>query len=167
MSDKEIFKKYSFGDMEAVFIKDTKSGCVGLTVLPAGFDNQIELEGWWNIEPAVQIKMTGDNYSDGWAQGHSMRNSQSTHELKFVDQKQEGNKIITTYERRGVKVSSVLEYNESDLYSTSYTILKNEGTEKACIEMVSSFNISALPCLGKGLRQEDLVLHRLQSKWSM
>lgn len=167
MADKEIYKKYKLGDMSAIYIKDTKSGCVGLTILPADLENQVELEGWWNIEPAVQVKMLGDNHSDGWAQGHSMRNSQSTNELKFVEQKTDGNKIITTYERRGVKISHVLQYNEADLYFTSYTILKNEGTEKVGIEMISSFNISAYPILGKGLRQEDLVLHRMQSKWSM
>ena len=38
-----IYSKFILGDMLAVFIKDNRSGNVGYTLVPAGFDEKIEL----------------------------------------------------------------------------------------------------------------------------
>ena len=172
MADKEIYSKFELGDILAVFIKDNRSGCVGYTLLPKGFDEKIELDGWWSVEPAVQCKFIGDYYPDGFIHGHSMKNSQSSNEMKFAGQRIEGSldglyRIITEYERRSVKISSVLEYGLGDKYIKTYSVFESGATEKQTLEMASSFNICAFPCVGKGLRQKDLVLHRLKSKWSM
>ncbi|MBR4342583.1 MAG: alpha-galactosidase [Lachnospiraceae bacterium] len=175
MADKEIFSKFELGDMLAVFIKDNRSGSVGFTLLPKGFDERIELDGWWSVEPAVQCKFVGDNYPDGFIHGHSMKNSQSANDMKFVGQRVEMAteesssvcKIITEYERRNVKISSILEYAEGATFIKAYSVFESDSAEKQTLEMASSFNICAFPCVGKGLRQKDLILHRLKSKWSM
>ena len=174
MADKEIYSKFELGDMLVVFIKDNRSGSVGYTILPKGFDDRIELDGWWSVEPAVQCKFVGDNYPDGFIHGHSMKNSQSTNDLKFVGQrfenagkKEELFKIITEYERNSVNISSVIEYNLGSKYIKTYSVFENGSKKKQMLEMASSFNICSFPCVGKGLRQKDLVLHRLKSKWSM
>lgn len=194
MADKEIYSKFELGDMLVVFIKDNRSGCIGYTLLPKGYDALIELDGWWNVEPAVQCKFVGDNYPDGFIHGHSMKNSQSSNDMKFIGQRlekftedgfvitdsvktderdtsknnnREVFRIITEYERRDIKISSVLEYTEDSKYIRSYSIFESKSTEKQILEMASSFNICAFPIVGKGLRQKDLVLHRLKSKWSM
>ena len=174
MADKEIYSKFELGDMLVVFIKDNRSGSVGYTLLPKGFDDRIDLDGWWSIEPAVQCKFVGDNYPDGFIHGHSMKNSQSSNDLKFVGQrfenagkKEELFRIITEYERHSVKISSVIEYNLGCKYIKTYSVFENASKKKQTLEMASSFNLCAFPCVGKGLRQKDLVLHRLKSKWSM
>lgn len=185
MADKEIYSKFVLGDMEAVFIRDNRSGSVGFTLLPVGYEEKIELDGWWSVEPAVQCKFVGDNYPDGFIHGHSMKNSQSANDMKFIGQRAEktldplcenaciegiGNevcRIITEYERRDVKISSVLEYREGSNYIRAYSVFESGSAEKQTLEMASSFNICAFPCIGKGLRQKDLVLHRMKSKWSM
>ena len=161
-----------------VFIKDNRSGSVGYTLLPKGYDERIDLDGWWSVEPAVQCKFVGDNYPDGFIHGHSMKNSQSSNDMKFLGQRTEGMnggiaekdepyRIITEYERRSVKISSVIEYGFNDKYIRTYSVFESEAADKQTLEMASSFNICAFPCVGKGMRQKDLVLHRLKSKWSM
>ena len=187
MADKEIYSKFELGDMLAVFIKDNRSGSIGYTLLPKGYEEKIELDGWWSVEPAVQCKFIGDNYPDGFIHGHSMKNSQSSNDMKFVAQRTESEsvkdnageswinkndnreiiRIITEYERRGVQISSVIEYTKGDKFLKTYSIFESGSSEKQTLEMASSFNICAFPCVGKGLRQKDLVLHRLKSKWSM
>ena len=179
MADKEIYSKFKLGDMLAVFIKDNRNGSVGYTLLPEGFDEGIELDGWWSVEPAVQCKFVGDNYPDGFIHGHSMKNSQSSNDMVFLGQRTETaecekngvkhtrTSIYTDYERRGINITSVLEYTTGSDYIKTYSVFESKTEEKQKLEMASSFNICAFPCTGKGLRQKDLVLHRLKSKWSM
>lgn len=179
MADKEIYSKFKLGDMLAVFIKDNRNGSIGYTLLPEGFDEGIELDGWWSVEPAVQCKFVGDNYPDGFIHGHSMKNSQSSNDMVFLGQRTETagcekngvvytcTNIYTDYERRGINITSVLEYTTGSDYIKTYSVFESKTEEKQTLEMASSFNICAFPCTGKGLRQKDLVLHRLKSKWSM
>lgn len=179
MADKEIYSKFKLGDMLAVFIKDNRNGSIGYTLLPEGFDEGIELDGWWSVEPAVQCKFVGDNYPDGFIHGHSMKNSQSSKDMVFLGQRTETaecekngvehtrTSIYTDYERRGINITSVLEYTTGSDYIKTYSVFESKTEEKQTLEMASSFNICAFPCTGKGLRQKDLVLHRLKSKWSM
>ena len=105
--------------------------------------------------------------------------------MKFIGQKTEGIlygdadedrlhskenglfRIITEYERRAVKISSVIEYRAGDRFIKTYSIFESSSDEKQTLEMASSFNVCAFPCVGKGMRQKDLVLHRMKSKWSM
>ena len=179
MADKEIYSKFKLGDMLAVFIKDNRNGSIGYTLLPEGFDEGIELDGWWSVEPAVQCKFVGHNYPDGFIHGHSMKNSQSSNDMVFLGQRTETaecekngvehtrTSIYTDYERRGINITSVLEYTTGSDYIKTYSVFESKTEEKQKLEMASSFNICAFPCTGKGLRQKDLVLHRLKSKWSM
>ena len=193
MADKEIYSRFELGDMLVVFIKDNRSGSVGYTLLPNGYEDKIELDGWWNVEPAVQCKFVGDNYPDGFIHGHSMKNSQSSNDMKFVSQRAElksedgtvevrifnlgdnlklseikrNCRILTEYERRDVRIVSVLEFDKGNNFIRAYSVFESDSAEKQTLEMASSFNICAFPCVGKGLRQKDLVLHRLKSKWSM
>ncbi len=193
MADKEIYSRFELGDMLVVFIKDNRSGSVGYTLLPNGYEDKIELDGWWNVEPAVQCKFVGDNYPDGFIHGHSMKNSQSSNDMKFVSQRAElksedgtvevrifnlgdnlklseikrNCRILTEYERRDVRIVSVLEFDKGTDFLRAYSVFESDSAEKQTLEMASSFNICAFPCVGKGLRQKDLVLHRLKSKWSM
>ncbi|MCR5684503.1 MAG: alpha-galactosidase [Lachnospiraceae bacterium] len=179
MAEKEIYSTFTLGDMAAVFFKEDER--VGYTLLPADMCNRIDTEGWWSVEPAVQFKLVGDTYPDGFIHGHSMKNSQSVWEAEFLGQRveqtegaagacSEKNKItriLTTCIRRGLEATSVLEYREGDKYITAYSVFENKGQQDVTLEMASSFNICAFPCVGGALRQQDLTLHRLRSKWSM
>ena len=72
---KEIYSTFRLGDMCAVYLLEGDTGTCGLTLLPWELKDRLTLEGWWNIEPVVQMKLLGDAYPDGFSHGHSMRNS--------------------------------------------------------------------------------------------
>ena len=83
---KEIYKVYELGDMAAVYLYDTETKTMGLAMFPKDLTNKINFEGWWNIEPVVQIKIIGDPYGDGFTHGHTMRNNGTTNTLRFKNQ---------------------------------------------------------------------------------
>ena len=73
---KEIYSTFRLGDMCAVYLLEGDTGTCGLTLLPRELKDRLTLEGWWNIEPVVQMKLLGDAYPDGFSHGHSMRQSE-------------------------------------------------------------------------------------------
>lgn len=167
---KEIYKIYLLGDMAAVYLYDTETEICGLLMLPKGYEERINFEGWWNIEPVVQIKVIGDPYPDGFIHGHSMRNNGTTASLKLKDQVvQTGEKtvIATILEQEGMEVRHILTYGAGDLYVTMRSEVISHRKEKLGVEMISSYNLCGFSCLDAELRMEDFVLHRMQSKWSM
>ncbi|MCQ2497117.1 MAG: alpha-galactosidase [Lachnospiraceae bacterium] len=173
MADKEIMQSIRLGDMSLIFLRDNKSGAVGVSLIPTDLESEISLEGWWTVEPAVELKIVGDNYPDAFVHGHTMKNSQSVSEICFTghsveyDAENKTTLIRADYDRKGVKASAIFEYRDESDYIKCCSIVKSEREEPVMLEMLSSYNITAFPCVGEGLRQEDLVLHRMQSKWSM
>ena len=87
---KKVYSSFALGDMCAVYLLDTDSQILGVTLLPLGYEERINFEGWWNIEPVVQVKFVGEPYPDGFIHGHSMRNSLMLGEIKFKEQIVEG-----------------------------------------------------------------------------
>lgn len=166
---KKIYKEYAFLDMWVAYIHDTEKNVMGFTLLPLSLKEQFTLEGNWNVEAAVQIKLIGDRYPDGFAHGHTMRNSVSTRELCFKEQYCEmnhGTKITTIMTKGELEVRHILEYEEKKEYFFLHTELFNHGQEEIGIEMVSSFNLCGFSSLEEKERMEDFVLHRMLSKWS-
>lgn len=167
---KEVYSTFQLGDMCAVYLLDTDTKICGLTLLPWELKDGMTLEGWWNIEPVVQIKLLGDAYPDGFSHGHSLRNSATSTYLALREQKVERGeslKVTTILEKDGVEVAHILEYTQGSLFMTQYTQVLSHRAEKVGVEMVSSYNLCAFSCLDDDLRMEDFVLHRMQSKWSM
>lgn len=166
---KKVYSRFTLGDMCALYLLDTDTLICGVTLLPLEYENQLNLEGWWNIEPVVQIKLVGEPYPDGFIHGHSMKNNLMLGELKFKEQKVEnGNllKVTTIMEGNGMETRHILEYVPGSLYLTMYSQVISHR-EEAALELFTSYNLCAFSSLGEGLRMEDFVLHRMQSKWSM
>ncbi len=167
---KKIYSSFRLGDMCAIYLLDTDTKTCGLTLLPWEFKDKLTLEGWWNIEPVVQIKLLGDAYPDGFSQGHSMKNSATATGLLFREQKEEQGDVLrvtTILEKDGVEVSHILEYVQGSLFMNQYTQVISHREEEVGVEMISSYNLCAFSGLSPELRMEDFVLHRMQSKWSM
>lgn len=167
---KTIYSKFQLGDMWALYLLDTESQICGLALLPDGYQDMLVMDGWWNIEPVVQMKLVGDAFSDGFSNGHSMKNSATARGLVFQGQTVEEcgvKRIITTLENKGVEAKHVLEYTEGSAYMKMYTTVCSMREERVTLEMLSSFNICAFSGISNELRMEDFILHRMQSKWSM
>ncbi len=167
---KKIYSSFALGDMCVVYLLDTDTQICGVTLVPLGYEEQLDLEGWWNIEPVVQIKLVGEPYPDGFIHGHSMKNSLMLGEVKFKEQIVEGEnplKITTIMEGNGIETRHILEYVPDSLYLTMYSQVISHREEVVGLELFTSYNLCAFSSLGGGLRMEDYMLHRMLSKWSM
>lgn len=169
---KTVYSKFQLGDMWALYLLDTDTNICGLALLPDGYQDMLVTDGWWNIEPVVQMKLVGDAYSDGFIHGHSMKNTFTSRGLVFKNQSVEGAtgpvmRIVTILENNGVEAKHILEYEAGTPYMKMYSTVCSMREEPVTLEMVSSFNICAFSGVSGELRMEDFVLHRMQSKWSM
>lgn len=167
---KTVYSRFQLGDMWAIYLLDTDTELCGLTLLPEGYQDMLNLEGWWEIEPVVQMKLVGDPYPDGFSHGHSMKNSSTAKGLRFRKQETESaeiTRITTTLSGERIEAQHILEYLPGTSFMKMYTRVIPTGEEAVELEMLSSYNLCAFSCIGEGLRMEDFVLHRMQSKWSM
>lgn len=167
---KKVYSSFVLGDMCAVYLLDTDTQICGVTLVPLGYEEQLDLEGWWNIEPVVQVKLVGEPYPDGFIHGHSMKNNLMLGEIKFKEQiveDEESFRITTISEGNGIETRHVLEYKPGSLYMTMYSQVISHREEVAELELFTSYNVCGFSSLGGGLRMEDFVLHRMLSKWSM
>lgn len=167
---KTIHSRFQLGDMWALYLLDTDTQICGLALLPDGYQDMLVMEGWWNIEPVVQMKLVGDPYSDGFIHGHSMKNNDTSKGLRFKEQTVADDdvlKIETTLEKDGVEAKHILEYEKGSTFTRMYSQVLSHREEPVLLEMLSSFNLCAFSGISPELRMEDFVLHRLQSKWSM
>ncbi len=83
----ELISSFAFGDITALYWKEPLHGQVGLALLPSALVKLAESTGKsYAIDPLVQIKLIGDDYSGGFAQGRTMRNSASVYRFRLKEQ---------------------------------------------------------------------------------
>lgn len=85
--------------------------------------------------------------------------------LRDTEKKEEGLRVVTVLVDERVEARHYLEYR----IGTDYLRMYSEVTALSDIglEMLSSYNLCGFSCVGEGLRTQDFILHRMQSKWSM
>jgi len=169
---KKIFKQYDYEGMSLIYLTDDEKEVIGVTLLPTRLSKDINLDGIWNIEPLVQYKLVGDPYCDGFSHGHSMKNSFSVSNLKMtghlIEQDGDTTRIITKLEDRGLEFRHIAEYEKGYPGFTVFTeVTCEENADAKTFELLTSYNITGFSCLGEGCRMEDMILHRMTSKWSM
>lgn len=74
---KRIIHSYTLGDMCATYVEETQNGICGMMLYPAALADRVSLEGSWQVDSLVQVKLVGDAYPTGFSCGHTMRNSQT------------------------------------------------------------------------------------------
>ena len=62
---KKVFESYANSQITVFYLLDTDTGLMGLTMLPTELAASLTLEGEWNIENLVQLKLVGDDYPGG------------------------------------------------------------------------------------------------------
>lgn len=170
---KEILNQYKIGDMQLVYLLDTKTKICGMTIIPSDmpFDLEHDTTRKISVRSLIQTKIVGDNYPGQYYGGESMRESDTVQRLKYSSQEysvRNGELVIKTMLKAedGLCAVNTAVYNEGDEYITVSTELIN-GTDKDIrCEMLSSFSISNISPYSKGAGAEEMLLHRLRSKWS-
>lgn len=170
MAIKEL-ARYTLGDMVVQYEIEEDFQTVGFSVLPLSMDGKDTAKKFYRINGMVQTKLVGDMYPNCYGHGSSMRNSESTNLLDYVKQEKEENdkKIqIDTYlkDNRGYEVIHRLEYYKGDVSFEMKNIFTNQSDVEVELEMISSFELGKITPFEDGDSPDNLLVHRLRSKWS-
>ena len=167
----QILEEYLFGDMTARYVTDQKKEKVGLILLPASEPAPADIEKKQEPDSLVQIKVAGDTYGGAYSQGSTLRNSQTVQQLKFWKQEhlQEEKKqtVVTSLkDERGYVVRHFLTWTKGDLFCRSFCEFENNSGEPAELEMFESFSLGGISPYIEGDCHDQIVVHRLRSRWS-
>lgn len=168
---KKILKTFRTNDMSLLYLLDTETQVIGLTLLPRSLEKHFMIDGCWQIESLVQLKRVGDSYPDGFSNGHTLRNSETCLCMKFKEQRvhEDPNgscRVETILESSCLQAKHFASFSYSNGTVTIYTELKNTGNKIEKLEMLSSFSLCSLFGFDAKSRTDDFTLHRLRSKWS-
>jgi alpha-galactosidase len=122
------------------------------------------------LESLVQFKLIGDSLS-GFSQGITMRNSDTLSSLRYSRQEkiQQGDetRIITFLNSaRGYSCEHHLCYCQGDDALTFFSTIRNDGSEKFSVEMLSSFSLGGITPFASDDAPDRLHFHRFRSFWS-
>jgi alpha-galactosidase len=181
--------KFLLGDMSVEYILAVESQFVGLRLYPASMIGELAARREfsqtfevlllpqstppmraWQVESLAQVKLIGDAVS-GYAQGSTMRNSETVASLCYAGQEILKNgpltEIVTTLRsERGYACEHHLIYREGDESFTVWTDFRNEGNVPLTLEMLASFSLSGLTPFAEDDAPDRLFLHSFRSHWS-
>lgn len=167
---KQILTKQKVGDMLLLYLYDTNNDRIGLSMVPESLEDKITLDGDWNIESLIHLKLVGDPYTGGFSSRESMRYSEPFKELTFCEQYVEysmgAKTIVTVLESKKLLASHKVRYQDDAKTVTVSTEIKNRFINPITLEMVSSFSICGWPMIGTGIRSDDMKLYRMRRKQS-
>ncbi len=170
MSEYIFYKSYVCGDMDLHYLLDEEDK-VGLLICPADLPIPENLEKKADLDPLVQLKVVGDNYPGGYGSGNTMRGSATTRGMHLKDQSVEeseaGMEIRTVLEdSRGIRAVHILTWEKGDPFVRIRTEIENGSQNTITLEMLSSFSLTGISPYLPGDCSGEMVLHRLQSRWS-
>ena len=182
--------QFQFGDMLIEYLLATESQTVGLRMIPSSMVDQVATrreflqshetlllpESFppmraWQVEPLVQVKLTGDAVSGGFSQGITLRNSATLSSLCYDGQEvlksKDKTEVVTTLRsERGYACEHHLVYQNDDEAITVQTLFRNESQEILSLELLASFSLSGLTPFADDDAPNRLYLHRFLSSWS-
>ena len=168
ISKEERLIRIPISDMEAVYII-SPNGQVSFSLIPSGEENvYFDLKG---ADPLVQISVTGDATSIGFAAGETRHNSALTMSMIYEDQRVEENedgKFITTTVQSpdGITAEHIVVSHAGCRGVRIFTKVINSSDDDIMIESVSSVNISGITPYTEDEGRGRLFLHRFRSRWS-
>ncbi len=163
-------KEYRFGDMILRYERDEEDR-IGLVLYPAELPLSEKPEKQAAMDPLVQVKLVGDAYPGGYAQGGTLRQSQSTMALRLVEQKLEqdgARQCVRTVlaDARGYEAVHTATWEEGDRFVRVRTSYENKSDQPIRLELLSSFSLTGLSPYLPGDCSGEIAVHRLQSRWS-
>ncbi len=187
---REILTTHRLGDIVARYIIDSVTRVVGLELLPVSKQDDLttprtSLRGEdfidvlpgddpWPARPVeslIQFKLVGDPYPGAFAQGHTLRNSETHRRFGYSKQEvleDDGSKtIITTLAAAdGCEASHHLVWKKTDAALTCHSTFTNGSAADVKLELLSSFSLCGLSPFDSGDSAGRLFVHRFRSGWS-
>ena len=165
-----ILKEYRIGDMTARYLLDAEQH-VGLELYPADMPVPENPDKKAKLDGMVQIKLAGDTYNGAYAPGNTLRNGESVLRLHYKKQeavRKGGTLTIVTYlwDSRGYGVRHYLQWEQGGTAARMWNELSNDSEESISVEMLSSFSLTGISPYLDGDGHEQILVHRLMSRWS-
>ncbi len=167
----QMIKDYRLGDMIARYYLEEESRRMGFFLLPAALRDKKPAEKRMEMEPLVQLKLSGDTFGESYGLGSTMRNSRTVRDLQYSDQTcEETEKELTVHtaltDERGYRVIHHLHWKKGTAYVKLSCTFENRSEQEAVLQMLESFSLGGLsPYVGRD-GYGKLYLHRIRSAWS-
>lgn len=183
-----VIAVHTLGDTLVEYVRSA-SGRVGLQIYPASLraavvtrrrmlDPRREVLSLgagdfpaYDVDPLVQLKLAGESYPDGFAQGRTMRNGPSTLSLALAGQtvrREDDQTIIETLLTRedGLEALHALCWREGDQAFAVTTTVRNASPRPITLEMLASFSLGQITPFDRADAAGRLFVHRFRSAWS-
>ena len=165
-----ILKEYVLGDMVVRFVVDEDQH-VGMQLYPVDMPIPMEIKKTAKLDGMVQLKLSGDVYQGAYAPGNTLRNGESVKQLTFFSQEEilaeNSQTIITTLrDQRGYEARHFLSWEEKSKSVEIWNELNNRSKTPIIVEMLSSFSLTGISPYLEGDGHNDILVHRLMSRWS-
>lgn len=186
----ELISSFEVSDLLVRYLLDPGAGQIGLSLIPAklldrravrraGLRGLSYIDGIpsvgnppaWTLDPLVHLKLAGDAYPAGFAQGHTMRGAESNSAFFYDTQRVERERtrvVVVTVcrSRTGLRVEHRLSWQQGDASMEVWTEFFNDSPEPVCLEMLSSFSLGDLTPFAEDDASGRLRVHRFRSVWS-
>lgn len=161
-------REFNIGETKILFRLDSITKNAGLSIQNTKKPTNIYSD--MSVTNLFQVKKIGDKYPKGFSNGRTMINSESSTNVKFVEQLFYENNEFMTIETKGIDNNNN-EYTNVIEYSKEYDVLETWNTFKCCnfdgekIEYYPSVTIEGIsPYTTDGDR---LKLTKYRSQWAM
>ena len=183
----QLVKKQTFGDMTAFWYES--NGKIAFAMVPAGMEKQMKphrefldadtpaLRGFvkalnmkipaYDVGNAIQFKIAGDAWQNGFSAGCSMLNSESVKLLRNYEllPLEDGVKLVMSDER-GLELVQTVRHSDGDSYVRIATSVTNRGTAPVDLEYLASFSLGMLSPFQADDGCEAYEVLRWRSNWS-
>ena len=159
------FSECVFGDILVTWWLD-EQGHMGMTLIPADMRGQVR-EHDHTTEGMVQIHARGDQLPNGYGNGSTLATTTATDALRFVNQKREGNTVVTELaDRTGRTVFHTVKWAEGLQALRVSVRFENRTGKPVTLDLLSSLNFGGITPFADGDAHGTLLLHRAGSAWS-
>lgn len=161
--------EYSLGDMTARYVTD-ETGKIGLILVPSSLAGEIDMDKDCAADSFVQLKLAGDAYPGTFGNGATMHDSGTVNDLRLANQSMDETPdsitITTCMVQERFEIEHKLIWYKGYEALESYVIFRNTCAETLSLEMLHSFCLCMLTPFEKGVSRENILVHRLRSKWA-
>jgi len=159
------YSQFVLGDMLLTYDTDDRQR-VSMGLVPAAMKDRV-MEKEYRTEPLVQIHARGDQFPNGYGNGHTLACSPASEALKLVSQRRDGNTVTTTVaDENGRTVHHRVRWEEGLKAVIVSCAFENAGEKPVILNLLSSVNLGGITPFTDGDAAGALFLHRIRSMWS-
>jgi alpha-galactosidase len=181
---------FEIGDTTFRYVLEPDTGRIGLELYPTAMAGQLATRRGgighqpyiaavpgagdppaWRVDPLAHVKIVGDPYSPGFAQGRTMRSSASVDRFRFSGQEtlEDAGRttIVTTLVADdGCRIEHRLAWHAGDAAAEVTTTFVNASSRPVTLEMLTSFSLGGITPFAPDDAVGRLRVHRFRSVWS-